>query len=366
MWRSKGRLPMALTPAAYVDGAFAERELATLFLPGWHCVGTTDDLRQEGDYFTAELLGRPVLVRNTKGTPRAFLNVCAHRHIVLTSKACGHFDRIRCQFHGWEYDDDGVVRRMPDARSFVPVSRGAERLRALRCETRGRLVFVSLATEGPGLPDALGATTAALVDEGFGDRYREIARYTTDHAANWKIPIESAVESYHVPVVHPSTFARMPPEEGEHHDLGDGYSTHEDREDARSLTYRAAMQALRRSPRWSFRHHVSYPSLLLSLTDALSFVRVILPTSPTTSRSMVRAYVYEGDRGWPPARVMSRISGRVLRRYIARVIEEDEPIFAAMQRGLASPEHAGPGVLGAREERVHAFQRWIADRVGQG
>jgi phenylpropionate dioxygenase-like ring-hydroxylating dioxygenase large terminal subunit len=364
MWASKGRLPFALDPSSYSDAAFHERELAAIFVPAWHCVGAMDDIPREGDYFTTELLGRPVLVRNTGGAPRAFLNVCAHRHILLTSKPCGHFKRIQCQFHGWEYDDDGAVCKVPDARSFLPVARGVERLRRLRAATCQRLVFVSLAPEGPDLKEALGPATWGLIEEGFGPLYHELARWTTDHAANWKVPVEGSVESYHVPVVHPGTFARMPAEEDELHEIGDTYSFHEDSEDARSPIYRAAMRGLRRSPRYSYRHHLSYPSLMLALTDAMSFLRVTLPTSPTTSRSLVRAYAYEGDPGWLPARVTAAASAPVIRSYIERVIAEDEPLFADMQRGLASPDHAGPGVLGAREERVHAFQAWVAKKVG--
>jgi choline monooxygenase len=366
MWANKGRLPIVLEPERYVARDHHDREIEAIFLPGWHCVGALDDMPNESDFFTTELLGRPLLLRNVGGRPRALLNVCAHRHAVLTSARRGHCDRTRCQVHGWEYDDEGVVCKVPDARSFTPIGRGAERerLRRFRAEVRERLIFVSLADQGPGLDEALGPVTRALIDEGFGPRFREVARWEIDHPANWKVPVENAIESYHVPVVHPSTFQVMPPEEDEEHELGDGYSEHRDSDNAKSVFYRAAMRALRRAPHYSYRHHHRFPSLMIAATDAMSLLQVILPTSPTTSRSMIRAYAYGGEPGWISGRILSRALGLPIRRFVGQVLAEDGAILGAVQRGLTSPEKSGPGALGAREERVHLFQQWVANRVG--
>src|SRR5512139_1170047 len=126
MWVHTGRLPHVLSPAAYYDPTQDEREREALFARGWHCVTTTAALRSPGDFVTVELLGEPVLVRNCDGEIRAFANVCAHRHSLLTSLRRGSSPRITCQYHGWEYDRDGRSLRIPDAKSFVPLGRGSE------------------------------------------------------------------------------------------------------------------------------------------------------------------------------------------------------------------------------------------------
>jgi phenylpropionate dioxygenase-like ring-hydroxylating dioxygenase large terminal subunit len=158
---------------------------------------------------TTEVLGEPVLVRNCDGEIRAFQNVCAHRHSLLTSQPRGTSPRIRCQYHGWEYDSDGRSLRVPDARSFVPIRRGAECLWRFRVATLGQLVFVSLAKDGPSLREALGEPTSALIEQVVSSDYRQVAAWTIEHAANWKIPVENALESYHIPEVHPKTFRKL-------------------------------------------------------------------------------------------------------------------------------------------------------------
>lgn len=365
MWVHKGRLPVVLDPARYAGRADHDREIEALFLPGWSCVGSLDDIAREGDFFTTELFERPILVRNVGGEPRAFLNVCAHRHSLLTSEARGRCARTRCQLHGWEYDDEGRVCKIPDARSFAPIPRGAEseRLRRFHTEVREKLIFVSLNEGAPPLDDALGGATLALLHEGFGPRYRQIARWDIDHPANWKVPVENAIESYHVPAVHPGSFVNHGPEEGEDHVLADAYTSHKDSDDASSIVYRAVMRGLRRSPHFSYRHHHAFPSMMLALTDAMSFLQVILPTSPTTSRSIVRLFVYRGDPGWIPGFFVSRLAALFIRPFVGRVLREDLAVHGAIQRGLASPDKPGPGSISAREERIYAFQRWVSANV---
>jgi phenylpropionate dioxygenase-like ring-hydroxylating dioxygenase large terminal subunit len=365
MWVNRGRLPLLLTGDRYRDPANHDREMDRLFLPGWHFVGSLDDLARDGDFITLDLFGRPLLIRRSAGRPRAFLNVCAHRHAKLTGDKSGRCERMRCQYHGWEYDDEGAVCKVPDARSFLPIARGGEALKRLRADTCGKLIFVSLAEEGPGLAEALGEETRSLIEEGFGPRFHSIAGWDIDHAANWKVPIENSLESYHVPVVHLDTFARMPDAEEEHHALGERSSSYEDWEDARSPYYRLLMRAARRSPRYSYRHHHSYPSLTLAFSDLMSYVQVVVPTSPTTSRSLVRVFLYEGERGRVASRLLSWIAGPALRRYVDKVLAADGALFADIQRGVTSPDKPGPGSIGAREERVHAFQGWVKATVGE-
>lgn len=51
-----------------------------------------------------------VIVRRHEDQIVAFVNVCAHRHARRTHVRCGSSERLRCQYHGWEYRGaDGEV-----------------------------------------------------------------------------------------------------------------------------------------------------------------------------------------------------------------------------------------------------------------
>src|SRR5215471_14425575 len=118
MFTRQGQLEHVLPPAAYHDEAFFRREREALFAPAWHPVCLAAEVARPGDYFAAEAGGKPVLVHNVEGSVRAFVNVCAHRHSLLVPSGRSQAERLKCQYHGWEYGPEGRVRRIPDGRSF--------------------------------------------------------------------------------------------------------------------------------------------------------------------------------------------------------------------------------------------------------
>src|SRR5262249_11899476 len=123
MFIHKSQLQQLLRPDQYVSDSQYRDELDRVFGPAWHLVATTPDLARPGDFVTADLLGHPLLLRNMEGEIRAFLNVCPHRHSRLTDVARGSSPRLRCQYHGWEFNAEGRTGRIPDAQSFRPFDR---------------------------------------------------------------------------------------------------------------------------------------------------------------------------------------------------------------------------------------------------
>ena len=114
MFISKTRLPHILPPDAYFNPKQLEQEAAELFQSAWHFVGTTNQLRKPGDFISTTLLDRPIQIRNFDGELRALSNVCAHRHCLITNKPNGNSPTMRCQYHGWEYGQDGATRKIPE------------------------------------------------------------------------------------------------------------------------------------------------------------------------------------------------------------------------------------------------------------
>jgi choline monooxygenase len=365
MWVNAGRLPHVLAPAAYFDEGHHAREIERIFLPGWHCVGTADDLPEHGDFMTRELFGVPLLVRNHEGTITAFRNVCAHRHALLTHAPRGRSPRMTCQYHGWEYDGEGAVCKVPDAGCFVPIRRGAERLARHRAARLGKLVFVSLRDDGPGLEETLGERTTRLAREIFSDRYRQIVVRELDHPCNWKIPVENVLESYHVPSLHRNfladhpdlfkVFAARPAPERPVHELGDRFTEYHDALGADSAPYRMLMRALHPGARFEYVHH----HIIFGHTSIVSFLQVVTPVSPTTSHSLIRLFLHRGDdaRAWL-SRALAPALDRAAGRLIDLVLREDAAVYPDVQRGMTASTQRG--VLGSREERVHRFQELVA------
>ena len=274
MFIHQSQLRHILTPAQYRDERQHQIELERLFTPAWHVVATTARARRHGDFVTLDLLGQPLLVRNTDGEVHAYLNSCAHRHAMLTSKPSGCDPRFRCQYHGWEYDKEGRTGKIPDARCFRPFDRENAHLRRYRTQTCGQLVFVSLEDHGPSLPEFLGPYYEPT-RTGFAEPFRFIWGYVADYACNWKVPIENSLESYHIPCLHPNTFGDFPPEEACEHDLEEDYTTFRTPEPDQYSTrmQRWFVRRLGRQPKSIYTQHHTHPHITYSRLDVFNLCK---------------------------------------------------------------------------------------------
>jgi len=355
----QSQLEHLLQPRDYFSPEQHEIEWERLFRPAWYVAAAKAQLRRPGDFLTLDLLGKPLILRNFAGELRAFLNVCAHRHCKLTHQVCGRTENLRCQYHGWEYKEDGYTGHIPEARIFRPMDRELARLQSIRLETCGDLVFVSLDDDALPLADYLGSAYDHC-QQWFGPSYRHSTYWMTPAAANWKVLIENSVESYHVPFIHPISFGVAPAEEICRHELDERSSTfHSDETLAwRRWGQTILVRSLGLPVTNVYTHHLAYPNLQFVHTDVVSLVIMILPTSPTTSEQRVWVFGPQGTRRNPWAALVRAIMRRVTIFETRRVLGEDAAILADVQQGLAVSPHSG--VIGTREERVFAFQKYVA------
>jgi len=352
MFINKSKLEHLLLPTAYFDEERYQKELENIFRPSWQLVATLEDLAQHGDFLTLELFGTPLQIRNIDGEIHAYVNICSHRHCLLTSRPKGNDPHFRCQYHGWEYAKSGSTRKIPDARCFRPFDRENARLCKIRCETAGSLVFVTLREEAPTLEEFLGSFHSDII-EIFGADFQQILKWDTTYEANWKVVVENSLESYHVPFLHKKTFRELPPEEVSEHVLQENYTTYRQKE---TLSKAKAVQnwfvkRLKRSPTNIYRHTHIHPNFIYTSNDLHRTAHLILPTSNRTSRHIVWVF---GLKGANPLAYLSRVGVKLIAR---QVLLEDAPIFKDVQKGLeASPFR---GVIGTREERLYAFQDYV-------
>ncbi len=370
MYVSSTSMPPLLPPDAYSSSRQYAAELRALFHSSWHVVATWSQLSRPGDFITATLLEMPIQLRNFDGELRAFSNVCAHRHCLLTHARSGTARTMRCQYHGWEYGADGRTRRIPSPKDFTPFDRDVHRLAGFRVARCGQLVFVSLAADGPELRDQLGDFAEQCATR-FGDDWRESLAWEPDYDVNWKIPIENSLEAYHVPCIHSETFRENPgPERSTHvlhpHRTAFGttlpFSAHSRVDKWFQNGEGWLMRRLGVTPTGNYWQHHIFPNLLFSFTDAVSLCHCVTPTGTRTSHAVVRQFGRSGSSASPMRRWLAAAWGRVAAGITRQVLREDMGLFGDVQRGLDSSPHRG--LLGACEERIHAFQQFIVNGCG--
>lgn len=345
------------------------REQRTVFSNHWLFVGCVSEVQKSGQYLSLDLAGVPILIRNFEGQLKAFRNVCSHRHCSLVTSARGQSERLKCPYHGWEFGSDGRTRRIPAAQNFPGFDREKYRLTEYPVETCGDLIFVRLTNEGPSLQDWIGSLYERFREITDPEKWTLAMRRNVSINANWKIPVEATLESYHIPEVHPATFSEDPGEGKSDHDFGARTSTlltcfHTPRWIDRLLRIveRTMLAILGVPHQGRYEHHHVLPNLLVSHTDSLTLVQIVSPTGAMTSSSVVWQYRRRSSRSNLMSRVCSWGWGRFNSFLSWQIFQEDIRMFPVIQRGEKAA--CSRGILGRCEERLHFFESFVAEQVG--
>ncbi len=361
MYHATASMIPRLSPQSYYAPNSHDEDVERLQKSAWHLVGTTNQLAASGDYIATHVLGVPILIRRFDQQILGFRNVCAHRHCQLVDEGSGRTSDLKCRYHGWHYGADGRTRRLPGAKNFPKFDRERHRLETFDVDTVGQLVFIRLSDAVPSLHQWLGEfeEPLRLACEDRDWRLNLCARLT--YNANWKIPVEGSLESYHLDEVHAKTFGADPGEEASHHELGSKGTWFHTESRGTSLVERMEEASIRWltgdfNPR--YRHLHLFPNLMASLTEAITLVYQIEPVSAQRCEMNVIGLGRVSRRRDLPRRMwawgMRRASGRIA----MKVLLEDAHIFPIVQAGKRNA--IDRGVFGRCEERLDAFHQYWA------
>ena len=363
MFINETHLPQVLTPLDYTSEEQYRRELEQLFLPGWHCIATFSDFPQDGDFLTTELFDHPLILWRTGDEYHTFLNVCPHRFARLHSEPCGHAGaRLKCQYHGWEFDCSGDTQEIPDAQSFKPMKKGVLGLTQYRTETCGQLIFVTLNDEAPSLRDYLGAGFE-IGEKLCGPDRRLAATFDYEIDTNWKCKVENSLESYHVDMVHPKTFIRAPEAADCEHELETGWTTYATVQEAPTAWHRLLDRLMNRLAHGEsddeYKHYHFYPNTMFGKMKLFSWMEWTISLSPGRTRVIGKFFCYKGRSGRLVSRLLSRGLAKWVAGFFATLRDEDCTVLEEVYRGLKAPHQPSEGLVSIREERCFHFQKYI-------
>jgi phenylpropionate dioxygenase-like ring-hydroxylating dioxygenase large terminal subunit len=347
-----------LAPQAYTDPAVLAAERRAIFERSWQFVGLRSDLSAQHDWLTAELGGRGITVQNFDGALQGFGNVCSHRHARLRSECRGN-GHLRCPYHGWAYDRDGVPVGIPGNSEWFGLDAAARRDLALppvAVESCGNLLFARISADGPGLRDFLGAYWSV-----FADASQALDRRFAEHAVtwrcNWKIGVESAIEGYHLGTIHPDTFkpfvrAVLPAGWNGAHSLGPSLLSETALASMARIETRLGLARHETSDRYD--HYLVFPNLCLTITAGLTLsVQTYEPLASDTLRLKFHLLTGACDRPALRDGVMGRAVLGAFAAFNDKVLDEDRRISEEVQHGKAWGPR--PACLGDNEDRLRAF-----------
>jgi len=340
------------------DQAGREREM--LFRHEPLLIGLSCELPNPGDYVTDDFSGVPILVvRNEAGQVNAFINVCRHRGARVAS-GCGSGKTVfSCPYHAWTYDRSGRVRAIPFEQGFESVDKTSNGLRPLPVVEKYGMIWVM---PTPGGSIDIDGHLAGMADDLVAFGLASYSHYETRvlrARLNWKLVIDTFLETYHLSTLHKNTIAPIL-----HSNLGtfDGMARN-----LRMIGARKTIDALRQRPEseWDLVRHsalvyVLFPNTVFIMQgDHLETWRVYPGDSVDESKMHVSLYTPEPAVTDKARKYWTKNMDLLM----ATVQQEDFPLAENIQRDF----HSGAQdfvTFGANEPALAYFHRSIKKTLG--
>lgn len=191
----------------YISQDQASLEQKTLFQERPLCLAASAQLPAPNTFLCHDLLDVPILLtRDGEGRVRAFLNVCRHRG-ARVAEGFGEARRFVCPYHAWTYGADGRLAARPEDASFPGACKAEHGLTELPCMERHGLIFVTpkpppISTQ-PNIDPNIVFQGLETELEAYGiDGYTHFKTYDAEWGLNWKLGVDTFLESYHFSVLH--------------------------------------------------------------------------------------------------------------------------------------------------------------------
>lgn len=356
--------PEGLPRAAYMDPAWHEREMSTVFSRQWVMVGRAAEF-PAGRMRRVTLGAAPVIVvRDADGRLAAWHNSCPHRGSELCRAEEQEVGRlIRCPYHAFSFAAaDGRLVSTGHAVPSADFDRQAHGLKPVSTREWNGFLFLNLSFEPGRIHADVGLGT---LDNWPMDTLVTCHRWETDVACNWKVFWENYSECLHCPGIHPELCDMVPvysrgimgpsealgwtPEEPARPNLRSG---------ARTWTVDGApcgpefpgLTDAQRQAGYSF--VTLWPSAyVVAHVDHVRSVR-ILPVGTETTRLVAEWHV--------PADTMAQpgFDDARLASFARTVLEQDGQAAEMNHRGMRSPAFTAARLM-PEEYEIYRFHQWV-------
>lgn len=347
-----------LKPTCYHDTQIFEQEKASIFESSWIFVGFKDQLQNHDDFITLKIGKTPVLVQNLSGELCALLNICSHRKATLQTAPSGNRPLV-CPYHCWSYKNKGELTGIPQNKEFFALDDEQKKklsLKRFALESCGTFVFVRVSSEGPSLQGFLGEHYAAL--QHLSEYFTEtIKTGGYDWATNWKIAVETVLEVYHVPGVHPQSFAKLAIAECEvisHPPHTIGNTPMQESSKKWWDKVRGLLKLKHYEPFTEYTHFLIYPNLAIGITNgSLMSVQTYDPIDTTHCHLNFRLKLIGPISDAPVSGVVKESIINDLIAFNHTTLEEDRIVAETCQKNMQVTDTSA--VLGSCEARIRLF-----------
>lgn len=140
--------------------------------------------------------GVPLVLFRSQGRASALIDRCPHRNVPLSLGRVVENGRLECAYHGWQFDCDGVCRKIPG----LTDEGSARERRAEACLVREQDGLVWVCPE-PGITPEVAPFELPRFDDGYARIVRVVEAEGTLHAT-----LENALDVPHTAFLHRGLF----------------------------------------------------------------------------------------------------------------------------------------------------------------
>ena len=340
----------------YFDARLAELERQSVFGASWQMAGRAEQVREKGQFFTADVAGEPIVVaRGEDGQLRAFYNMCRHHAAAVVTQTQGCAKQFRCPYHGWTYGNDGTLKGMVEFEGVCDFDRAKNGLVPVRVDTWEGFIFVNLDGSGAPLAEFLGQAVALTAPLELAKKLHFFDRRVYTLHCNWKVYVDNYLDGgYHVPHAHKglSSVIDYPQYTIENYERCCLQSS--------PLSADAGAEAAVSATRQGRAFYLwVYPNFMINAYAGVMDTNLVLPLA--VDRCAVVFDYYFADT--------SKAAVEHNRQSIAvseKVQDEDMAICDAVQRGLGSRAYVAGRLSVRREAGEHLFHRLLHADLTKG
>jgi choline monooxygenase len=340
----------------YFDERIAQLERESAFAGTWQVVGRADQVRDKGQFFTAELAGEPLVVaRGEDAVLRAFYNVCRHHAAAVVTEPQGCAKQFRCPYHGWTYGNDGALKGMVEFEGVRDFDRAKNGLVPVKVDTWENFVLVNLDGQAAPLKHHLGKVPELVAPLRLAEKLRFFDRRIYTLNCNWKVYVDNYLDGgYHVPHAHKGLssvieYTNYTIENFERACLQSSPLS----SDSNSEASVAATRQGRAFYLWI------YPNFMINAYEGVMDTNLVLPLA-VDKCAVVFDYYFADISENAAAR-----NGESIR--VSEIVQdEDMAICDSVQRGLASRAYVAGRLSVRREAGEHLFHRLLHADLTRG
>jgi choline monooxygenase len=340
----------------YFDARIARLECERVFANTWQVAGRADQVKENGQFFTAQLGDEPIVVaRSEDGVLRAFYNVCRHHAAAVVTEAQGCARQFRCPYHGWTYGNDGGLKGMVEFEGVCDFDRAKSGLVPVAVDTWENFVFVNLSGTAGGLKDFLANIPALVAPLRLTEKLKFFDRRTYTLNCNWKVYVDNYLDGgYHVPHAHKglSSVIEYTSYTIENFDRACLQSSPLS-SDSASETSVANTRQGRAFYLWL------YPNFMINAYEGVLDTNLVVPLA-VDKCAVIFDYYFADTSAAAAARNSESI------RVSEVVQDEDMAICDAVQKGLASRAYLAGRLSVRREAGEHLFHRLLHADLTRG